>query len=86
MGFNSGFKGLNMEARKITDKEEQPIRKWEGNNKTDHKEIGREEVNWIHVSQDRGMWRADVYTVMNLQFPYNVQFFLTNLGSTVKPT
>ena len=55
MGFNSGFKGLNMEARKITDKEEQPIRKWEGNNKTDHKEIGREEVNWIHVSQDRGM-------------------------------
>jgi hypothetical protein len=66
-----------MEARKITDKEEHPRRKWEDNNKTDHKEIGWEEVNWKYVSQDRGTLCADVDRVKKLQFQYNVRDLLT---------
>jgi len=31
------------------------------------REIGREDVDWIHVAQDRDQWRAVVYTVMKLR-------------------
>jgi hypothetical protein len=37
--------------------------------KIDLKEIGREWVDWIHVTQNRNQWRALVNTVMNLQVP-----------------
>jgi hypothetical protein len=33
----------------------------------DLREIGWEGVKWIHLSQDRGRWRAVVKTVMNLR-------------------
>jgi hypothetical protein len=35
----------------------------------DLKEIGLENVDWIHVAQDRDQWWAVVNTVMNLQIP-----------------
>jgi hypothetical protein len=38
---------------------------WEGNIKTELKEIGWNSVEWIHVA--RNQWRAFVNTVMNLQ-------------------
>jgi hypothetical protein len=32
-------------------------------------EIGWEGVDWMHLAQDRGQWRAVVNTVMNLLVP-----------------
>jgi hypothetical protein len=35
----------------------------------DLKEIGWENVDWIHVAQNRDQWQAVVSTVMNLWVP-----------------
>jgi hypothetical protein len=35
----------------------------------DLREIGWDGMNWIDLAQDRGKWRAVVYTVMNLRVP-----------------
>jgi hypothetical protein len=32
-------------------------------------EIGREGVDWVHMAQDKGQWRAVLNTVMNLRVP-----------------
>jgi hypothetical protein len=39
---------------------------WKDNIKTDLKEIGLEDFNWIHVAKDRDQRQALVSTVMNL--------------------
>jgi hypothetical protein len=44
-------------------------RRWEDNISMDLREIGFEDVDWIHLAQDRGRWRALVNTVMSLLFP-----------------
>jgi hypothetical protein len=46
-----------------------PRRRWEGNIKMNLSEIGFEDVDWIHLAQDRDRWRALVNTVMNLRVP-----------------
>jgi hypothetical protein len=33
------------------------------------REIGWEDVDWIHLAEDRDQWRALVNTVMNLWVP-----------------
>jgi hypothetical protein len=38
---------------------------WEDNIKMDLREI----VDWIHLDQDRDLWRPFVNTVMNLRVP-----------------
>jgi hypothetical protein len=35
----------------------------------DFREIGWEVVDWIHADLSRVLWRALVYTIMNLQVP-----------------
>jgi hypothetical protein len=35
----------------------------------DLREIGFEDVDWIHLTRDRDRWRAVVNTVMNLRVP-----------------
>jgi hypothetical protein len=42
---------------------------WEDNIKMDLREIGFEDVDWIHLAQDRDRWRSLVNTVMNLRVP-----------------
>jgi hypothetical protein len=42
--------------------------RWEDGIKMDHTEIGWEVVDWIHLAQDRGQWRALVNMEMNLRF------------------
>jgi hypothetical protein len=39
------------------------------NIKIDLREIGWDGMDWIHLAQDRGRWRALVNTVMNLRVP-----------------
>jgi hypothetical protein len=46
-----------------------PRRRWEDNIIMDLREIGFGDVDWIHLAQDRGRWRALVNTVMNLRVP-----------------
>jgi hypothetical protein len=37
----------------------------------DLREIRGNDVDWIHLAQDRDQWRAFVNTVMNLRIPQN---------------
>jgi hypothetical protein len=41
--------------------------RWEDGIKMYLREIGSGRVEWIHLAQDRGRWRALVNAVMNLQ-------------------
>jgi hypothetical protein len=40
---------------------------WEYNIRMNLREIGWEDVDWIHLAQDRDPWWALVYTVMKLE-------------------
>ena len=46
-----------------------PMGRWENNIRMDLKEVGWEDVDWIHLPQDRGKWRALVNTVINIRVP-----------------
>jgi hypothetical protein len=46
---------------------ERPRRRWEDGLKVGLREIGWGCVEWIHLAQDRGRWRAVVNAVMNLR-------------------
>jgi hypothetical protein len=41
-----------------------PRRRWEDNIGMDLREVRFEDVDWIHLAQDRDKWRALVNTVM----------------------
>jgi hypothetical protein len=43
-------------------------RRWEDNIRMDLRETSCEDVNWIHLAQERDHWRALVNTVMNFGF------------------
>jgi hypothetical protein len=43
--------------------------------KTDLKETGHEDEEWIHLVQDRVNWQSLVKTVMTLQTPYKAEDF-----------
>jgi hypothetical protein len=45
---------------------ERPRRIWKCGIRMDLREIGWGVVEWIHLAQDRGRWRAVVNAVMNL--------------------
>jgi hypothetical protein len=46
-----------------------PRRRWEGNIKMDLKETGFEDVDWVHLAEDRDRWRALVNTIMSPLVP-----------------
>jgi hypothetical protein len=46
-----------------------PMHRWEDNIRKDFREIGWEDVDWIHRVLDRKWWQALVKTVMNLHIP-----------------
>jgi ribosome biogenesis protein Nip4 len=46
-----------------------PRHRWEDNIEMNLKEIGYEDVNWIHLVQDRDHWWVLANTVINLQVP-----------------
>jgi hypothetical protein len=45
-----------------------PRCRWKDNIRMDLREIEWEDVDWMHVAQDRDQWRALVNAVMNLRF------------------
>jgi hypothetical protein len=47
-------------------------------NRVDFKGIRWKVVDWIHLAQDRGKWRAAVKTVMKLRVPQKAGNFLTS--------
>jgi hypothetical protein len=47
------------------------------NIKLDLREVGWEDVDWMHLDQDTGQWRGLVNTVMNLRIPQKAGNFLT---------
>jgi hypothetical protein len=46
-----------------------PRRGWEDNIIKHLWEVGSEDVDWMHLAQDRDQWRAVVNMVMNLRVP-----------------
>jgi hypothetical protein len=44
-----------------------PRCKWQDNIRMDHRKIGWDSVDWMHVAQDRDQWWAVVEMVMNIQ-------------------
>jgi hypothetical protein len=46
-----------------------PRRRWVNNIKMDLGEVGRGDVDWIGLAQDRNRWRAVVNSVLNLRVP-----------------
>jgi len=48
----------------------------------DLREIGWEDVDWMHLAQHRHQWRVLVNTVMNLWVPLITETFLTRLVTT----
>jgi hypothetical protein len=44
-------------------------RRWKDNIKMDLKEIRWGDVDWMHLAQDRGQWRAVVNAMMNFGVP-----------------
>jgi hypothetical protein len=53
-----------------------PRHKWEDNIGKDLREIGWEDVDWMHLVQDRDQWRALMITVLKFRFPYKAGNFL----------
>jgi hypothetical protein len=46
-----------------------PKHRWDSNIKMDITEIGYNDVDWIHVAQDKDQWRVLDNTVINLRVP-----------------
>jgi hypothetical protein len=46
-----------------------PRRRWMDNIRMDLGEVGRSDVDWIDLAQDRNRWRAIVNSVLNLRVP-----------------
>ena len=55
-----------------------PRLRWKNNIKMDLQEVGRGNMDWIELAQDRDRWRALVYVVMKLRVPLNAGNFLTS--------
>jgi hypothetical protein len=47
----------------------------------DLREMGWRGMDWIHLAQDRGKWRALVNTIMNLRIPQNFGKFFSSLAT-----
>jgi hypothetical protein len=55
-----------------------PRRRWEGNIKMDHQEVGGCYGDWMELAQDRDRWQALVNAVMNIRVSYNAGNFLNS--------
>jgi len=55
-----------------------PRRRWKCNIKINLQEEGCEDIDWIDLAQDRGMWQALVNAEMNFPVPQNAGNFLTS--------
>jgi hypothetical protein len=58
-----------------------PVCGWDNNIKMDLKTVGREDVDWIAVAEDKDKWRALVDTNMNRRVQQNAGNCLTSWGT-----
>jgi len=58
------------------------MRRWEDNIRMDHREIWWEDVDWMHLDQDKDHWRGLVNAVMNLASSIKAGNFLANWVTT----
>jgi hypothetical protein len=42
-----------------------------------------EDMEWIHLGQDKGKWQDPIHMVTNLTVPFNTENFLTTSATTV---
>jgi hypothetical protein len=56
-------------------------RRWECYNRTNLKEIGWDDVDWVYIAQDRRKWRSHVNTVINRRIPSNAISIFTRRGT-----
>jgi hypothetical protein len=54
-----------------------PRHRWDGKIKLDFKDLGCEDVNWIHLVQDMVQWQAFLNTVINFSVQSKAGNFLT---------
>ncbi|KAJ4427596.1 hypothetical protein ANN_25244 [Periplaneta americana] len=59
-------------------------RRWEDNIKMDLREVGYDDRDWIHLSQDRDLWRAYVRAAMNLRVPKSYNACEMSPGSSTE--
>jgi hypothetical protein len=58
-----------------------PRPKWEGSIKMDLQEIGCEDVNWVHLLQDRVRWRSVLNLITNRRVPGEAGNVLTTYAT-----
>jgi hypothetical protein len=56
-----------MDLREIGRALGRPRCKWEDNNTMDVRETGWEDMDWIHLTQNRDQWRVIVNTIINFR-------------------
>jgi hypothetical protein len=61
-----------------------PRLKWVDNIRMDLGEVGRGDVDWIGLVQDRNRWRALVNSVLNLRVPRNAGKLSSGLSSSAQ--
>jgi hypothetical protein len=55
--------------------------RWENNIRTDLREGGWKNVDWIHLAQDRDQWQAPMNTVMGIRVSEKAGNFMTRGGN-----
>jgi hypothetical protein len=56
---------------------EKTKRRWADNIGMDLRDTGWEDVDWMHLAEDRVQWKALVNTVINIRISYMAGNFLT---------
>jgi hypothetical protein len=55
-----------------------PRHRWEDKIRIDLREIGWEDVDWMHLTWERDPWWTLVNSVMNIQVPQKARDFMTS--------
>jgi hypothetical protein len=63
---------------------ESPKPRWEDDIRMDHREIVWEDVDWIHLAQDRYQWRALVNSIITLRDPqrWRISYLVVQFSTT----
>jgi len=74
---NRRFTKFLSENLKGRDHVEDLGRRWEGNIRIDIKEVFLEDVNWMHLTENKDQWWSHKNKVQSIRVPYKAGNFLT---------